>query len=197
MVQAVKNRSDYTYSCKICGLENFNTQMEELAPAGLSGSAGVPITVLGNYGHNATPTPTTDTVTVYTATSLSFASASGDVPAKISDSLYRFADKLIKPTWSITIETESGINDGSYTIADRGVTRGEISVDETGVMPNYLMIAGEFVIIAGEYVTIGSAADSGFTTEPANSAGKLTIKKLIYVQNITTGCAFCGSLASR
>jgi hypothetical protein len=167
--------------------------MEELAPAGLSGAAGVPITNLGNYGHNATPTPAQDTVTVYTTTSISFTAASGDVYAKLSDNLYRFTDKHIKPGWGITIVTESGTNDGSYTIADKGVNRGEIQITESN--PSYLMIAGKYVKVNGEYVIIGDSA--GFATEPAATAGQVTIKKIIYVPEVLTGCYFCGTLNSK
>jgi hypothetical protein len=193
MAQAVKHRSEYTYRCKYCGFENFSTQIDELAPAGLSGTAGVSITNLGNYGNNATPAPAQDTVTVYTSTSLSFTAASGDVYAKLSDSMNRFTDKHIKPGWGITIVTESGTNNGSYTIADKGVNRSEISVTDDD--PSYLMIAGEYVMVNGEYVIVGDSV--GFTTETAATAGQVTIKKIIYVPEITTGCYFCGTLNSK
>ena len=188
MVLRVKNRSEYTYRCKICGFENSHTQMPQTT---------IPVTGIGDYGYDATPTPTTNNITVYTATSISFRSASGDVPAKLSDSLYRFADKHIKPSWNITIETESGTNDGSYTIAEMGVARGEISLTTTASTPNYLMIAGEYVIIAGEYVTIGDATNIGLINESAQDAGQVTIKKVSYKPQIIKGCPLCGSLNSR
>ena len=128
-----------------------------------------PVTKTGNYGDNATPTPTSYSDDVYTATTVSFTAESGSDPAYLTDSALRFADNHIQSNWSITIETTSGTNDGTYTIADRGVSRGTILLDD----------------------------DDSLTTETAATAGEVTISKNIYVPSITTGCSFCGSLNSK
>ena len=106
--------------------------------------------------------------TMYTATSISF-TASGDAPAKLSDSSFRFADQHIKSNMRIQVVTTSGTNDGNYTIADRGVSRGEL--------------------------LLGSSYN--LTTEDAATAGQVVIKRIIFTPNVTTGCPFCGSLNSR
>ena len=169
MVKRVKNRSEYTYRCRVCGFENFHTRLPEVAPGGLEAATGVPVTILGDYGTNATPTPTSNTISVYVAITVSFTAESGDDPAYLSDSLSRFVDKNIKPEWSISIETESGTNDGSYTIASMGVSRGVILLSST----------------------------DSLTTESAATAGQVTINKVSYKPNVTTGCPFCGSLNSK
>ena len=169
MVQRVKNRSEYTYRCRICGFENFHTRLPESAPGGLESASTPPVTILGNYGHNATPTPASNAITVYTATTVSFTAASGDDPAYLSDSLSRFVDKNIKPEWSITIESASGTNDGDYTIAEKGVNMGVIRLSST----------------------------DSLTTESAATAGTVIIIKNSYKPNVTTGCPFCVSLNSR
>ena len=111
-----------------------------------------PVTKLGDYGDNATPTPASYTDTAsYTALTVSFTAAAGDDPAYLSDSQLRFADNHIQSNWSITIATTSGTNDGTYTIADRGVSRGTILLAST---------------------------DSLFT-ESAATAGEVTISKII------------------
>jgi hypothetical protein len=68
----------------------------------------------------------------------------------------------------VTLAT-SGTNDGDYTIADRGVSRGTILLDD----------------------------DDSLTTESAATAGEVTISKNIYEPNITSGCPHCGSLNSK
>jgi len=128
-----------------------------------------PVTKTGNYGDNATPTPTTYSDDVYTATTVSFTAAAGDDPAYLTDSALAFADNHIMSNWSIEIETTSGTNDGTFTIADRGVSRGTILLSST----------------------------DSLTTESAATAGEVTISKNIYVPNVTTGCGFCGSLNSK
>jgi hypothetical protein len=150
----------YTYRCKNCGLECTKKTLP---------TTGLTPTKLGDYGNNATPTPTTFSDTVYTARSIAFAEASGSDPAKLTDSFSAFGDNHIQGGWTIEIETTSGVNDGTYTIADRGVSRGEILLDE----------------------------DDSLTTETAEDAGEVTISRVIYKPNITTGCPFCGSLNSR
>jgi hypothetical protein len=131
--------------------------------------SNVPVTKTGGYGDNAVPTPTAYSDEIYTATTVSFTAESGDDPAYLSDSAVGFADNHIQSNWSIGIATDSETNDGTYTIADRGVSRGTILLD---------------------------SSDS-LTTESAATAGEVTISKNIYEPNPTTGCPFCGSLNSK
>ena len=118
-------------------------------------------TTYGNY--------TAYSVPMYTATSIGFVAASGSVSAYLTDDQYRFGDEHIQSNATIAIATTSGTNDGDYTIADRGVSRGQILL----------------------------AASNSLTTENAATAGTVIISKLIFKPNITTGCPFCGSLNSR
>ena len=159
-MQRVRERKEDTYRCRVCGMECVSKKMSQSA---------VPVTKLGNYGDNATPTPTTNALTYYAATTVSFTAESGDDPAYLTDSALAFADNHIQCNWSITVETTSGTNDGSYTIADRGVSRGTILLD----------------------------ADDSLTTESAATAGTVTIKKVSYKPNVTSGCPFCGSQNSK
>ena len=128
-----------------------------------------PVTKLGNYGDNATPTPTAYSDEVYAAITVSFTAESGSDPAYLTDSQSRFADNHIQSNWSITIATTSGTNDGTYTIADRGVSRSTILLDD----------------------------DDSLTTESAATAGTVTISINSYKPNVTNGCSFCGSLNSK
>jgi hypothetical protein len=127
------------------------------------------VTKLGNYGDNATPTPATYTHSVYTASTISFTAAAGSDPAYLSDYDLAFADNRIQSNWNIQIASTSGTNDGSYTIADRGVSRGTILLIST----------------------------DSLSTESAATAGTVTISRVIYKPNITSGCAFCGSMNSK
>ena len=129
----------------------------------------VPVTKSGNYGDNATPTPTAYVDEFYSAITVSFTAKTGSDPAYLSDSLLGFADNHIQCNWAITIATTSGTNDGTYTIADRGVSRGTILLSST----------------------------DSLTTESAATAGTVTISKNIYKPNVTSGCPFCGSLNSK
>jgi hypothetical protein len=122
-------------------------------------SAGT--TTYGNYEAHSSA--------IYTATSIAFFAASGSVPAYLTDSQYRFGDQHIQSNIMIAIATTSGVNDANYTIADRGVSRGEILLSSTDTL----------------------------TTETAAAAGSVVISKIIFKPNITTGCPFCGSLNSR
>ena len=106
---------------------------------------------------------------IYTATSIGFVAAAGSVPAYLTDDQYRFGDQHIQSNATIAISTTSGTNDGNYTIADRGVSRGQILLSDS----------------------------DSLTTEDAATAGTVIISKIIYQPNITTGCPFCGSLNSR
>lgn len=159
-MKRVRKRTEDTYRCKICGFENVKKKMLQ---------SNVNVTKLGNYGDNATPTPASYSDTVYTATTVSFTAASGDDPAYLSDSALGFADNHIRSSHAIAITTTSGTNDGSYTTAARGVSRGTITL----------------------------SADDSLTTENAATAGTVTIKRVIYEPNVTTGCPFCGSLNSK
>lgn len=159
MVQRVENREYYTYRCKYCGWECFKKHLP---------SSGLGPTKTGSYGDNATPTPVEYADEMYTASTISFTAASGSVPAKISDAAYQFADKHILSGMPIRIETESGTNDGDYTIAARGVDRGEIRL----------------------------SSDDSLTTETAVTAGEVTISRIIAEPSGDTGCPFCHSLNS-
>ena len=156
----VPDRSESTYRCQVCNMECVSKNMEQ---------SSNPVTKSGNYGDNATPTPTTYSDTVYTASTISFTAAAGSDPAYLSDSMLGFADNHIQSNWTIAVTATSGTNDDSYTIADRGVSRGTILLDD----------------------------DDSLTTESAATAGEVVIKKVIYVPNITSGCPFCGSLNSK
>lgn len=160
MVIRVPDRKESTYRCQVCGMECVSKKMAQ---------SSVPVTKTGNYGDNATPPPQTYSDDVYTASTISFTAAAGDDPAYLTDYALGFADNHIQSNWSIEIETDSGTNDGTYTIADRGVSRGTILLDE----------------------------DDSLTTETAATAGEVTISRVIYEPNITSGCSFCGSLNSK
>jgi hypothetical protein len=159
-VQRVRDRKEDTYRCQVCDFENVSKKMMQ---------SNVPVTKLGNYGDNATPTPTAYSDEVYAAITVSFTAETSSDPAYLSDSRLGFADNHIQSNWSITIATSSGTNDGTYTIADRGVSRGTILLSST----------------------------DSLTTESAATAGTVTISKNIYKPNVTTGCSFCGSLNSK
>ena len=156
----VPDRSESTYRCQVCGMECVSKKMAQ---------SSVPVTKSGNYGDNATPAPVSYSDDVYTATTVSFTAEAGDDPAYLTDYALAFADNHIQSNWSITIATTSGTNDGTYTIADRGVSRGTILLSST----------------------------DSLTTENAATAGEVTISKNIYEPSITGGCPFCGSLNSR
>ena len=159
MVQKVPNRNYYVYRCKVCGFEC----RKKVIPG-----SNVPVTKSGNYGDSATPTPTEYADEMYENTTISFTAASGSVPAYLSDSALLFGDKHFSGAMPIRISTTSGTNDGDYTIAARGVDRGEIRL----------------------------SSDDSLTTENAATAGTVTISRLIYEPNIESGCPKCGSLSS-
>lgn len=158
--QFAKERTFYVGRCLVCGFEIRNKQ--------ILGSS-VPITKTGSYGSNATPTPVTFADEMYEATSIAFVAAAGSNPAYLTDSGLLFGEKHFNGGMTIRVVTTSGTNDGDYTIADRGVTRGEILL---------------------------SSSDS-LTTESASTAGTTTISRVIYSPNITSGCPLCGSLNSK
>lgn len=161
-------RADYTYRCKNCGFECHKAKIP--GRVGAEGSAAVSVTKLGNYGTSATPTPTAFAEELYSATTVSFTAASGDTPAYLTDSESRFWEKRMgHVTAKIRIATDSGTNDGDYTIADYGVSAG----------------------------TILLSSDDSLTTEDATTAGTVVISRLLYEPTISKGCPFCGTLNSR
>uniref|UniRef100_A0A6H1ZKP4 Uncharacterized protein n=1 Tax=viral metagenome TaxID=1070528 RepID=A0A6H1ZKP4_9ZZZZ len=162
MVDSVKNRDHYTYQCQVCGFENVKKRIPH---------SGVPVTKLGDYGSNATPTPQayTETNAMMSSRTISFAAVSGSTPAKISDSRNQFGETHFKGGMPINITTESGVNDGNYTIAAMGVLIGDLSLSST----------------------------DSLTTETAAAAGLVTIYRRSYRPNVTTGCPLCGSLNSK
>lgn len=162
MVDSVKNRDHYTYRCQVCGFENVKKRIPH---------SSVPVTNLGDYGSNATPTPQayTETNAMMSSRTISFAAASGSTPATISDSLNKFGESHFNGGMAINIVTDSGVNDGNYTIAAMGVLIGDLSL---------------------------SSADS-LTTETAAAAGLVTIYRRSYRPNATSGCPLCGTLNSK
>ena len=152
-----KQMTFYEAKCRICG---FRVRKNKI-----SGS-DVPVVRKGTYGSNATPTPESFADEMYEATTVSFTAASGDTPAYLSDSAYLFSDKLFTSEMTIRIATTSGTNDGDYTIAARGVTRGEILLSDS----------------------------DSLTTEDASTAGTVTISRVLYSPLRTSGCPSCGSL---
>ena len=152
--------SELTYRCKVCNWLCTKKRLPELTKVK---------TKTGNYGSMGTPTPTVWYDEQYVATTLSFVAETSSTPAELTDSANKFADKNFRSEQPIKIETGSGTNDGTYTIAARGVSRGTLTL---------------------------SSSDS-LTTENAATAGEVTISDVTYEPNVTTGCPFCGSLNSK
>ena len=132
-------------------------------------SSDVPATKRGSYGNNGTPTPTTFDDEMYEATTIAFVAASGDDPAYLTDSLCLFGEKGFSDGMTLKVETTSGTNDGTFTIGTRAVTRDKIELSD----------------------------DDSLTTETAATAGTVTLSRVIYKPNISSGCPMCGSLASK
>lgn len=152
--------SEYAYKCAYCGMECFSNT----TPSGISKTKD------GDYGSNATPTPAAYEVALCSAsTTISFTAAAGSTPAYLLDSLGLFTAFQFRAGMSIRIATTSGTNDGSKTIATRGVQRGQILLVDT----------------------------DSLTTESAATAGEVTIYHVRTQPNITTGCPLCGSLNSK
>ena len=169
-MKRVPKVSELTYQCKHCGFTCIKKKSISSNPE--EWGIGRGITKTGDYGSNATPTPTTfsDTVAQYTAATISFTAASGSTPAKINDSDNQLADKGFLPGRTIVVSTESGTNDGTYTLAEYGgVASGSLSLSSSDTL----------------------------TTEAAATAGEVTVCIRSYQPNITTGCPLCGSLNSR
>jgi hypothetical protein len=151
---------------------------------------GMPEPLLGDYGNNTTPVPESFAEVMISGNTISFTSGSGrttesgvnrelesgfvrrmeaeSTDQSIADSLFQFRDARFKDAMLIRVESESGKNDGDYTIASRGVSRGEILLEENSL-----------------------------ASETAAAAGQVTIYRLLYKPNITEGCPFCGTLNSR
>lgn len=132
-------------------------------------ASGLSTTKKGNYGESCTPTPAAYNDLTYTASTISFTAASGDDPATINDSVNQFSEKHITPEMVIAVVADSGTNDETYTIATRGVAPGVLSLSST----------------------------DDVTTEDAATAGEVSIYRVIYQPNVSTGCGFCGSLNSK
>jgi len=166
MVQRVKNRSEYTYRCRICGFENLHTKMPQ---------TDVPVTKIGDYGANGTPTPETynlscyDTSVFYPETpSISYFAAAGGIDAYMLDTRQKFVEFGFMTLRNLYVYTSSGLILGNYTISERGVSPQRVYVEE------------DFGMDLG-------AAEVGYTI----------IYKRSYRPSVSTGCPFCGSLASR
>jgi len=147
------------YDCKFCGFSGCVDKRTDTQPE----------TKVGNYGFNATPSPTEQESEKYVSTVVSFTAASGTTPAKLSDASFGFGDRGFRGSMALRVSTDSGTNDGDYTIAARGLTRGELLLSD----------------------------DDSLTTETAATAGEVTISRLTYKPNVTQGCPLCGSLNSR
>jgi len=159
-MKSIPKTTEFLYKCRHCGFLCARKAIREWERSK---------TRTGTYGSTGTPTPASFNDEQYNATAISFVAAAGDVPAKINDSANRFADRHFHSEQPIKIVTTSGINDGTYTIAARGVSRGTL---------------------------ILSSSDS-LTTEDAATAGEVTISDVTYEPDVTIGCALCGSLNSR
>ncbi len=160
-IQMPKERGYYVGRCIYCGWEIRNSKIW---------GSNVPLTKTGNYGQNATPQPVTFADEIYSATTISFVAAAGSTPAYLADSANLFGEKGFRTGMTIRVAcSDSDTNDGDFTIADGGVSRGEILL---------------------------TSADS-LTTQSAAAAGTVTISRVIYKPSISTGCPFCGSLANK
>ena len=143
---------DKTYKCKYCGFSGCRTE----------NSKTVPKTKIGTYGDACTPGNSAYAELFLTASTISFTST-----PTIVDSAEQLKACGFKYGMAIRIVSGSGLNDGDYTIAERGVSAGAITVNES------------------------------LTTESASAAGEVTLYRLLYQPNITNGCPFCGSLNSK
>jgi hypothetical protein len=159
--------SELTYPCRVCGMTCIKAKSIPANPTQWGISRG--ITQTGSYAEG-TPPPTTFDLEVYETATISFSAETDTAPAKIADSECRLADKGFVPGEAIVISTESGTNDGTYTLAERGaISRASLAL----------------------------ATGSTLSDEDAATAGTVTISVRTYKPNVTTGCSFCGSLNSR
>lgn len=154
-------RSHYVYRCKVCGFECRKVKIPQ---------SSVPLTRLGDWGSKGTPTGEVFYDQHYSATTIGFVAAAGTAPVYMTDSANLFGDKMLKSEMPIRVATSSGTNDGDYTIAARGVSRGEITLKSTDVL----------------------------TTETAATAGTVTISAIKWKPNQSAGgCPSCHSLNSK
>ena len=161
MTETNRARTRYKYRCRVCGF----TCTKEVIPG-----VSVPITRTGDYGSKGTPTGETFADELYKATTVGFVAVAGTTPAYLTDSVSRFGEKQFKSEMPIRVATSSGTNDGDYTIAARGVSRGEITLKSTDVL----------------------------TTESAATAGTVTISAIKWKPNQEAGgCPSCHSLNSK
>ncbi len=159
-MKSIPTLDSLTYRCKYCGWLDTKKTAPELTRVK---------TKIGDYGSNGTPSPTAFTDEQYAATTLSFVAETSSTPAELNDSANGFTDKNFQSEQPISIATDSGTNDGTYTIAAMGVSRGTLVLNE----------------------------DDSLTTESAATAGTVTISDVTYQPNVTRGCPFCGTLNSR
>jgi len=106
---------------------------------------------------------------MYQANTISFTAPSGTTPATINDSAGLFADNHFGGDTTIVLVTGSGTNDGTYTIASKGVTLSSLSL----------------------------ASTDSLTTESAAVAGLVKIYRVLYFIDDAPGCPLCHSLNSR
>jgi hypothetical protein len=159
-MKSIPTLDSLTYRCKYCGWLCTKKTVPELTRVK---------TKTGDYGSNGTPSPTALTVEQYEATTISFVAETSSTPAELNDSAGKFVDKNLRNGQLILVETTSGTNDGTYTLADRAVSRDTLLLDSNGSL----------------------------TTESAATAGTVTISESIYQPNVTRGCPFCGSMDSK
>lgn len=159
-MKSIPTLDSLTYRCKNCGWLCTKKTVPELTRVN---------TKTGHYGSNGTPSPTALTVEQYEATTISFVAETSSTPAELNDSAGKFVDKNFGGGQLIVVETTSGTNDGTYTLAGRAVSRDTLLLDSNGSL----------------------------TTESAATAGTVTISDATYQPNVTRGCPFCGTLNSR
>jgi hypothetical protein len=159
MTETNRPRTRYKYHCKVCGF----TCVKERIPG-----VDVPVTKTGNYGSKGTPNGEVFYDQLYKATTIGFVAAAGTSPAYMTDSACLFGDKMLRSEMPVRIATSSGTNDGDYTIAARGVSRGEITFKSTDVLTTE--------------TTAGTVTISAIKWKPNQEAG---------------GCPSCYSLNSK
>lgn len=161
----IPDRASLTYRCPTCGFEC-------VAKGGLA--SGLSVTKIGDYGTSGGPLPTTEVSSEVYAFTVpagvnAFTAASGSELAYIYDPFQKVSLIRIIGGDDVTVTTESGINDGTYTVDAKGISLDKIRV----------------------------ASGFDFASEDGGSAGKISLKVVQYKPNITTGCPFCGSLNTK
>ena len=158
-ILSVPTQDEHYYRCNRCGFWNVKK-------AGVP--SGRPVTKRGDFHYNESPPIQAYSDLIYTATTISFTIETATETAKINDSALQFGEKHFLGGMTISVVTGSGLNDGDFTISDRGVSRGTLSL---------------------------SATDS-LTTETAAAAGEVNIYREMYKPYVSQGCPLCSSLAS-